>query len=129
MRAESRQKPRNFVSREALETAYVVCMTTKRVYRYEMRVDDSTTVDLPVGAEILKFAARDQHPDVIEFWALVNPEARVAAHLFRVAGTGHDIKEADTWVYVDSVITARGALVWHVFRMETMEEWAERTGQ
>lgn len=100
----------------------------KRVYRYELHIADTTSIEIPVDAKILKFGARAQHPDVVEFWALVDDERKTEQKLFRVVGTGHDFPDVDEWRYLDSVITAKGALVWHIFRMETGDEFALRVG-
>lgn len=91
-------------------------MTTLSIYRYTLDVSDPV-VRLPLGATILRFAARGQAAEQIEFWALVNLDNPTEEVTFRVYGTGHTIPTLTDVHYLDSVITAHGSLVWHVFRV------------
>lgn len=90
------------------------------IYRYE--IHNTTEIMLPVGAKILKFGARLQYADSIEFWALVDTEAALESKTFRVVGTGHPFPDAMDWHYLDTVITAGGALVWHIFRVKQISD-------
>lgn len=91
------------------------------VFRYEIKVRDEIETLFPQGMRILKFGARQQHPDVIEFWALVDVDAPLEMRKFRFVGTGHEFPDANLCTYLDTVITAGGALVWHVFQAKVDE--------
>jgi hypothetical protein len=90
--------------------------TDARVLRYEVPVDDEWHFHDLSGA-ILHVAARQ--PDVVEFWAY-SSGGPTLTRAFTVFGTGHPLPE---WATPDrhrgSVITAGGALVWHLFEATT----------
>jgi hypothetical protein len=86
-----------------------------KVFKYEIVAEDSPTVQLPVGAEILSVG---QQNNKMFLWALVDTDEKVMEqHEFRVAGTGHEIKDAGFMDFIGTVQMYDGALVFHVFEV------------
>lgn len=86
----------------------------KTVWKFTLDVTDEQTVEMPQGAEIL--LGGNQRPvniTSLEVWALVDPDAPLVRRKFAIHGTGHPVTEGGT--HIGSIITAGGALVWHVF--------------
>ncbi len=93
----------------------------KRIWKYDLPIQDESTIYLPQGAEVLSV----QEPpsalpgEALVLWAEVDDEAPIVQRLFKIYGTGHPIKnrEPGDW-YLATVQTAKGLLVWHVFETE-----------
>lgn len=80
------------------------------VWKFELAIDDEQKVPMPEGAELLHVA---EQYGKIALWARVIPTGQpVANRVILMRGTGHPIW---TQPYVGTVVTAGGALVWHVF--------------
>lgn len=80
----------------------------KRIYRYEVPVDDRWH-DVPCAWPVLAVGCRRE--DAVEFWA--HPaQGDTPAHRLRVYGTGHPID--DDTQYVGTAVTPGGDLVWHL---------------
>lgn len=84
----------------------------KRVFKYELPIDDVVCIKMPAGAQAL--TVDTQHGDP-QLWVLVNPDAPMVAHRFRVAGTGHPIESKDAEKYVGSFQLYSGSFVGHLF--------------
>lgn len=84
------------------------------VYKYEIPMGDLFSVPMPAGAQILKFAK--QH-DALCIWAIVDTAAELETRVFRLAGTGHEIDNASSLSYIDTVLLSDGALVFHLFEI------------
>lgn len=84
-------------------------MTTSAIYRYEVPVDDRWHAH-NLSGNVLHVGARD--PRVVEFWAL-NSGGYSVRRDFRAFGTGQPLPD-DCGPHVGSVVTAGGALVWHL---------------
>jgi len=82
------------------------------VWKYNLKLTDYQVIELPVGSKPLS-AGIDAKGDLV-VWVLVDTEAKLVGHGFRVAGTGHQIG-LPIPVYLDTVITRGGALIWHIF--------------
>jgi hypothetical protein len=87
-------------------------MTTMRVYKYPLRIDDETRVSWHVGAKVL--AVQEQNGDPY-IWALIDPSQPKIAQRFRLAGTGHDIEWQDNMVHRGTFQLRGGDLVFHLF--------------
>lgn len=91
------------------------------VYKYAAPIEDSFSLELPVGAEILHL---DAQRDVPCLWALVDPSdnAKKEARVFFYVGTGHK-HPARFWrglKHVGTVQLESGSLVYHLFeRVDT----------
>lgn len=79
------------------------------VYKYILEGDESE-IRMPERAELLHVALQGSR---LCLWARVAKDAKEVTRTVRVVGTGWD-NRADG-VYVGTVLTASGALVWHVF--------------
>ncbi len=62
------------------------------VYKYPIPVEGYFSLDLPRGAKILTIQAQYDEPVL---WALVSPELPNEIRQFRLAWTGHQIKEPE----------------------------------
>jgi hypothetical protein len=84
-----------------------------KVFKYELTLADTQTLELPVGAQLLRVA--DQRGTMV-LWALVNPDARYRRpRTLRIAGTGHFIEDKPmqyicTFPFLDG-------LVFHAFEV------------
>ncbi|MFH1401800.1 MAG: hypothetical protein ABIG40_02455 [Parcubacteria group bacterium] len=87
-----------------------------RVYKYTIPVKDYFTFELPAGVQILTVQAQHDEPQI---WALVDPKEQDTVHFnFRIAGTGHDIKETkDDLEYIGTFQLAGGSFIGHLFRI------------
>ena len=86
----------------------------RKVFKYDIPVDDRPSVSLPKGAQILSIGAQGLN---IKLWALVDPaETVIEVHQLRVAGTGHVVVDSDL-AFLGTVIFHDGALVFHVFEV------------
>lgn len=85
----------------------------KAVYKYPLKIDDYQQVILPEYAKILCIKVQNGTPCL---WALIDKEqAYDKIVTIRCAGTGHDIK--DEVEYIDTIMVADGALVFHFFKV------------
>lgn len=95
----------------------------KTIYKYEIKNPEST-ITLPCGYDIL--CAKVQVSGMFEelfLWALVNPDEEKQEDVrIRVFATGDDIDNPQELVYIDTVMMRNGALVFHVFRVESGRE-------
>ena len=81
------------------------------IYKYPFRIDDAVTLLLPVNAKVLRVAAQNGIPTM---WMLHNTNTEVVtARTFRVYGTGHEILDIESLIYVGTFELNR--FVWHVF--------------
>ena len=84
----------------------------KTVYKYQLKIDDLQSVNLPKGAKPLCVKIQNGDPCL---WALVDPnESEVETVNIRTAGTGHPINE-DVKDYLGTAIMYGGNLVFHFF--------------
>ncbi len=79
------------------------------VLKYQLDITDEQTVEMPKGAELLHVA--EQFPGLL-LWARVLPSEPREQRVILIRGTGHPIWSQP---YVGTVVSAVGALVWHVF--------------
>lgn len=85
---------------------------TQTIYKYELQIEDTQTLALPKGAQVL--TVQVQHGKVC-LWALVNPKQPVLEdHTIEMRGTGHPI-ESGGLRYYSTVQLDGGRLVFHVF--------------
>lgn len=86
------------------------------VYRYPVSVkEDYFSLHLPSSARVLTFQAQYENPCM---WVLLDPDAPPEARHFRLAGTGHPIKEDLTWLdYIGTCQIYGGSLVFHLFEV------------
>ena len=80
------------------------------VWKYEIRVADEFTVEMPRMSQVIHVAVQDGTPCM---WALVDPDQPTRLRMFHIRGTGHPV-DPDL-VYIGSWMELRGRLVWHLF--------------
>lgn len=83
------------------------------VYKYPVQADDYFEVMMPAGAQVL--TVQLQYGDA-QMWALVNPDAPLRVYRFRLAGTGHPIRETNL-TYIGTFQAMGGGLVFHLFEI------------
>lgn len=89
----------------------------KTIWKYPLRLQDTTTVRMPLGSQVLtvQWGEKEQQPCV---WAVVNPDERaLEEHVFEVRGTGHDVTSFDTTHYLGTFQVPLLGLVFHVFHV------------
>lgn len=93
------------------------------IWKYTEQVEGEIVLTLPEGAELLHVADQIGDGRQLDFWALVPryqsvERASTRERVLRVLGTGHGpIRPRDLLglAHWQTVVTAGGALVWHVF--------------
>ena len=72
-----------------------------------------TRVQTHQGAKVLKLALQNSREMV---WMMVDPNLPKAAMLFKIVATGSPLSDdISKWEYLDTVIVAEDAYVWHIF--------------
>jgi hypothetical protein len=87
----------------------------RKVFKYELLIQDECNVFMPEGSEILHVGNQYEKMCV---WALVDASRRDELRYFRIAGTGHALPDVDL-KHLGSAQFAGGALVFHVFERVT----------
>lgn len=88
------------------------------IWKFELRVTDVQTIEMPAGARVLTVAA--QGPALM-LWAEVDPSAPVKPLTVRVVGTGFTYGEwRERAGYLGTAQV--GPFVWHVFA-ESYGSW------
>jgi len=90
-------------------------MKTKKIFKYEMEMNDIVEIDLPLHAEVLTIQTQFGNACL---WALVDSEEkRKEKRVFRIAGTGHPIEHGEEYKYIDTIQLLEGNLVFHIFEI------------
>lgn len=90
----------------------------RTVFKYAIPMEDSFSIDMPKGAEILHIAAQGQGGpmgDLVQnvcMWARVDTDSPQVPVRFLLRGTGHPEANGE---HVGSFLLNGGALVFHVF--------------
>ena len=87
-----------------------------RIWKYELLVNDTQSVDMPVNAEILSV---DSQRGTLFLWAMVDADEMKEKRVFEVIGTGNPVPQGmgTERRFIGTVLM--GPFAWHVF---------ERTG-
>lgn len=84
-----------------------------RIFKYPLIIEGGEqAVSMPAHAKILKVG--NQHDEVM-IWALVDDSEFHEPRYFELLPTGASFKEHPMSIYLDTVVTHGGGLVWHVF--------------
>lgn len=79
---------------------------------------DTLTATLPRGAEVIAIGDQYNTGGQLDLWFIRDPEVtETETQCFRVLGTGHPFDSEEIGEHVTTVLTAGGALIWHVFRV------------
>jgi len=81
------------------------------IWKYPLVIDDSQTLDLPVGARVLSVQFQRE---ILWCWALVDPHASIRPRVICMYGTGHPVPVVHGR-FIGTVQQFNGNLVWHVF--------------
>lgn len=83
------------------------------IWKYEIPVEDTFSVDMPAYATILTVQVQN---DVPCMWAAVDTERGKVKRTFHVIGTGHDASRAVwSWPYVGTFQLDGGSYIGHLF--------------
>lgn len=85
------------------------------IWKFNLAATERQDLEMPSRAKILFVGAQDPTGHTVQLWAEVNPDAERETRRFAIAGTGHPLPPAGH--HLGSVITAGGALVWHVYEV------------
>jgi hypothetical protein len=89
----------------------------KKIWKFELHLWEGLrqVIKMPKDATVLCAQTQTIATGLptIMFWATVDPDAEKEERTFRIIGTGHDIEEYDSLVFIDTVQTP--PYVWHVF--------------
>jgi hypothetical protein len=83
----------------------------KTIYKYPVDVNDTVSVSMPIGSEILCVQMQNDIPCI---WALVDNEKDDVLREFTWYGTGHSVKE-NPGKYIGTIQMMNGRLVFHLF--------------
>lgn len=91
----------------------------ERIFRYPIEITGTPHALMPASARVLSVAGERNPGEMgelnLDVWALVAPsDTNVVKREFRIVGTGHPVP-TDCGRFIGTVLTHRGALVWHVF--------------
>lgn len=86
----------------------------RRIFKYPLEITDVQDVTMPAGVKILSVAEQD-HSGIV-LWADVDSQAPKVRRRIVIVGTGNPMLTvpADA-VFVGTVQTFGGRLVWHVY--------------
>jgi hypothetical protein len=84
-----------------------------KVFKYEIKSDDSCEIIMEAGAEILCVQTQNEHPFI---WVLTEEDGPLEKRKFKLYGTGHDIYE-EKFKYIGTFQLAKGSLVFHLFEV------------
>jgi len=79
------------------------------IWKHPLKLTDTQELMFPEGYIV---HVGEQH-GIITLWVLVDPETKQRPYKIHILGTGRQIP--DNLMHIGTVITAGGALVWHVF--------------
>lgn len=86
----------------------------KRIFKYELALQEGQNISLPLGAEILTIQAQNKIPCL---WALVDPNKGTEIRHFEIFATGDPVL-CDIGVdrkYISTFQLEGGLLVFHAF--------------
>ena len=81
------------------------------VYKYQLKDNSETQLELPTGAEILKVDIQD---NAFCLWAMVDPKAKKETRTFEIFGTGHHMPDLSRR-FINTFFAQGGAYVFHAF--------------
>ena len=81
-----------------------------RIWKYQIPLKDSFTINMPSGADVLCVQLQGGLPTI---WAAVNPEAPLLDVAFVLHGTGHQVSD-EAGPYIGTFQLSNG-LVFHLF--------------
>lgn len=91
----------------------------KTIHKYDLEAKDRQVILMPKGAVIIGVDGQDTTGRTVQVWAIVDPnEPHEVEREFVIVGTGHSLPtDVTVTTHLATVVTAGGALVWHVFEV------------
>lgn len=86
----------------------------KRIFKYPVPVDDSFSLELPIGSHILCVQMQKSEPVM---WIECNPDAIKTVRYFYLFGTGMEVSEKAVR-YIGTIQMLAGGLIFHLFEGE-----------
>lgn len=86
----------------------------KTIWKYQLPLQDSFTIDIPKGAKILSLQTQENIPCI---WILVNKNRLLERRTFKTFGTGFDEIEDRNLNYIGTYQVHEGSFVFHVFEV------------
>ena len=88
---------------------------TKTIWKYPIEIQDVQEIEIPSPAIPLAFQIQDREPIL---WCLIDRDMGLVKKKFRLAGTGHLIKNSlEELKYIGTVQIWGGRLVYHLFEI------------
>lgn len=87
-------------------------MAKPTVWKFDVKLDDDTIVDMPQGAQVLSVQLQHGVPCV---WALVDSDRPKVERRFSWRGTGHPCDGLVAKMFVGSIQMHGGSLIFHLF--------------
>ena len=84
----------------------------RQIHKFVIPVAEKFEFSMPTGATLLGI---HEQGDRACLWALVDPNAPPRKRHFRVYGTGHDILNVHSLVFIGTFLLQEGTFVGHVF--------------
>lgn len=93
------------------------------VHKYSFEIDDYIDIEMPRFSRVLSVQVQNGTPCI---WAIVDTDSPLAIKKFRLAGTGHPIREKEEDLeFVGTFQLFGGKIVFHLFGI--LEDLGPRT--
>ena len=92
----------------------------KKIFRYPLQIIDEQVIKIPCGGKILSVKEKDNE---LSLWVLVetdNLNLPINTKI-TIVGTGWPADHIDDHIFIDTVITHMGQMVWHVFERKVLK--------
>ena len=86
----------------------------RTIWKYELDITDSQTLEMPINADILTVQIQRE---TAQLWALVNPELSKENRYIQIYGTGHNVTEDLDLKYISTIQLQSGDLIFHIFEV------------
>lgn len=88
-------------------------MANRSIYKYKIDIDDTQTLTLPKGAEILSVI--NQFDDACIYAIVDTDTTETEEYSLQCYGTGHTIRHDDSYKFLGTVAMLGGNFIYHVF--------------
>lgn len=84
------------------------------IWKFPLKLVGRQIVVMPSGAKILSVQTQE---DAVCLWVMCNPDAPKSHKVIDIHGTGHRIPAETERIFIGTVQTENGSLVWHIFEI------------
>jgi hypothetical protein len=84
----------------------------KTIHKYKVVIEDNITIQMPEGARVL--CVQEQRGDAY-IWVAVDDSRPYVSRHFCVMGTGEEVKDVGSLMYIGTFQLHAGAFVGHLF--------------